>query len=121
MSLCPQMRKRMGHSHFWEPGEEWEVHNDHWQILIDTDVSLAVQETAMREKRCGKFNSSAECPVSCSATDCIPFDTVGTFTFKGKERSCWWVANKNPKTRCKKDILRSNCCPMTCNGNSYDF
>jgi len=37
----------MGHSHFWEPGEEWEVHNDHWQILIDTDVSLAVQETAM--------------------------------------------------------------------------
>jgi len=252
----------MGHSHFWEPGEEWEVHYDHWQILIDTHVSLAVQETAMvivhefsedqmsffdsfivafhkvdelgydnlvlvpsnvplptsnpyvtlltsipsvkpspdasngpsillsldpvtptngpsnsatsstlapvaesptstalskdsisvncqdnpsmfnfgtsisttslqrtckrvyatkREKRCGKFNSSAEYPVSCSATDCIPFDTVGTFTFKGKKRSCWWVANKNPKTRCKKDILRSNCCPMTCNGNTYDF
>ena len=46
MSLCPQM-KSMGDSHFWEPGEEWEQNGDHWQVLIDTDVSTTVNESSM--------------------------------------------------------------------------
>jgi len=49
MSLCPQM-KAMGHSHFWEPGDQWQT-SDHWQVLIDTDVSLTTEELTMNVVR----------------------------------------------------------------------
>lgn len=238
LSLCPQNR-RMGQSHFWAPGEEWQSHNDHWQVLIDTDVSMTVHEPTMefirlfaedeaqffdsfvsgfhkvaelgydnlslvpvastpqappsssptkaptgtpvtttlapitqaptvtttlapiaqapisslptnaphtltcqdnprkfdfggkkkhclfvyknnRESRCKKFSASQECPVTCKE-NCTPIDTVGIFTFNGKNRSCDWV-EKLPVKRCMKNFFRSKC-PVTCNDHTtvYDF
>ena len=46
-SLCP-MNKKMGHAHWWGPGnKDWDSDNNHWLVLLDMDVTMAVNSTTL--------------------------------------------------------------------------
>lgn len=129
MSLCPQM-KAMGHSHFWEPGSEWKTHSDHWQVLIDTDISTTIHEATMdivREyaSEQGRFFSqftNAFIKVSelgyeddnlhhvSEPTSCT--DSAQKFKVGTRRRSCGWASRNNCLGRKKKNV--DSHCPLTC-------
>ena len=52
-----------------------------------------------------------KCPVACKQA-CVPYDSQGTFKYKGQLRSCKWVRSRKYK-RCKQWKLQANC-PVTC-------
>jgi hypothetical protein len=135
LSLCPQMKK-LGHAHFWEPGETWKENGHIWQVLIDTDVSTTINSETMASVRQYALdqdaffnafvkayhkvaelgyqnlrfvelnNSRTPSPSASPPTECE--DSPFQMKFGKKKRTCGWVLKKINK-RCKKKGVSQHC------------
>ena len=128
LSLCPQMQK-LGHAHFWEPGEGWNDYNDHWQVLIDTDVSTTTNLETMRivrqyaQDENAYFDAFVKAYHKVSALGyenlkklSLPYvceDSSLKMKFGQKRKPCMWVSKKKTN-RCKKRGVSIHC-PKVCN------